>query len=364
MIGTILATAAGIVAAPVVAGLAYRAVRRYRVATATAIRTPNGIVEERFVRIGGIDQWIGIRGEDRDNPVLLVLHGGPGSPYSIFTPLLRSWEKRFTVVQWDRRGAGKTLGRNGKAGSGELTFARMVDDGIEVAEFLRGLLHKDKLVLLAGSMGTLVGVPLVQRRPDLFSAYVGTDCYVDMARNEALGYQMALDRVCTAGNTKAVTALERIGPDPARWDTRAWSVKMQWAMGTDPVTPNGATKLVLKLLMTSPTHTLRDIGHWFTGFAYARDRLFDQFMAFDARRLGTRFEVPFFVFQGDSDVVTLTGLAEEYLAEVQAPAKALVPIHGASHFCAFTQPEQFLRGLLTHVRPLASPPTAPSTQTA
>ncbi len=78
MIGQILGGAAGIIAAPAVGGLAYRKARQRRVAKALEITTPNGIVEERFVRIGGIDQWIQLRGEDRDNPVLLVLHGGPG----------------------------------------------------------------------------------------------------------------------------------------------------------------------------------------------------------------------------------------------------------------------------------------------
>jgi pimeloyl-ACP methyl ester carboxylesterase len=49
----------------------------------------------------------------------------------------RPWERHFTVIQWDHRGAGKTLGRNGKAGSGPMTFDRRVADAIEVIEFLR-----------------------------------------------------------------------------------------------------------------------------------------------------------------------------------------------------------------------------------
>jgi hypothetical protein len=78
MIGTILAGAAGVVAAPVVGGLAWRTARQHRVAKALEITTPNRIVEQRFVKVGGIDQWLQLRGEDRNNPVLLVLHGGPG----------------------------------------------------------------------------------------------------------------------------------------------------------------------------------------------------------------------------------------------------------------------------------------------
>jgi pimeloyl-ACP methyl ester carboxylesterase len=357
----ILASVVGLLAAAAIAALGWRAVHRRRLAAVMAIRTPNGIVEHRFVRIGGVEQWIGIRGEDQANPVLLVLHGGPGSPYSVFTPLLRSWEKHFTVVQWDRRGAGRTLGRSGKPGVGELTFDRMVDDGIEVAEFLRQHLGKEKVVLLAGSMGTLVGTPLVQRRPDLFDAYVSTDCYVDMARNEAMGYQLALDRVRAAGNTKGVAALERIGADPSRWDAAAWGVKMQWAMKTDPVSPD-AMKLIFKLLLTSPEYRLRDVGNWLAGFGSVRDQTFSQFITYDARRFGTSFQIPVFLFPGDQDVITLTSLAEEYYTELQGPAKGLVLIPNASHFCAFTQPEEFLAALLSQVLPVvaASQPTASS----
>jgi pimeloyl-ACP methyl ester carboxylesterase len=176
MIRTILAGAAGVIAAPAVGGLAYRKARQRRVARALMIDTPNGIVEQRFVKVGGIDQWVQLRGEDRDNPVLLVLHGGPSWPNAVFTLPLRPWERYFTVVQWDHRGAGKTLGRNGKAGSGEMTFHCRVADAIEVTEFLRQYLGTDKVVLLAESMGTLTGTPLVKLRPDLFTPWWPPTC--------------------------------------------------------------------------------------------------------------------------------------------------------------------------------------------
>src|SRR5215217_5452109 len=100
MIRTILAGAAGVLAAPVVGGLAWRKARQRRVAKALVIDTPNGIVEQRFVNIGGIDQWIQLRGEDRGNPVLLVLHGGPGWPNAVFTLPLRPGGGNSTVAQW------------------------------------------------------------------------------------------------------------------------------------------------------------------------------------------------------------------------------------------------------------------------
>jgi pimeloyl-ACP methyl ester carboxylesterase len=328
--------------------------RRYRqgiLRNRAVLSGPHAVTESRFVTIGGVEQWLQIRGADRDNPVLLVVHGGPGSPYSIFTPVLRDWEEHFTVVHWDRRGAGRTLSRSGTPAPADLRFERLVDDGIEVAEFLRRHLRKDKVVLMTGSMGTLVGIPMAKRRPDLFSAYVGTDFYVNMVENDALGHAGTLERVRAAGNTKAVVALEGIGGDPRRWSVKDWGVRMQWSMGTDPA-PKSGFKMLFSLLLTKPDYSLRDVRSWLKGFGATRDAMFDQFMQWDARTLGTDFEIPFFLFQGGSDVVTLTRPAVEYFAEVCAPDKALVLIEGASHFCAFTHPAPFLTALRRHVLPV------------
>jgi pimeloyl-ACP methyl ester carboxylesterase len=369
MIGIVVAGVGALVALLVIGGLAYREVRRRRVAEALVIDTPDGIAEQLFVRIGGVEQWIQLRGEDRANPVLLVLHGGPGWPNATFTLPLRSWERHFTVVQWDHRGAGKTLRRTGRAGGGKMTFERRVGDAVELIEFLRRYLGADKVVVLAESMGTLTGLPLAKRRPDLLYALVVTDLYVDMARNEARKHQLTLGRLRAAGNTRSdtrgnrrgVAALERIGGDPTRWDLQAWNLNMAWAFRTNLPTPNLDRRLLFPLAWTSPIYTLRDLVALFRGFTWSTAQMLDQLKAYDARRLGTRFEVPLFLFQGKTDVITLTDLATEYFDEVEAPAKGLALIEDAGHFAAFTQPERFLAELVTQVRPLAlAPPPGPS----
>ncbi|NUO61366.1 MAG: alpha/beta hydrolase [Hamadaea sp.] len=354
MIETVAAATAAVVALPVVGALGYRAVRRSATAKQLAITTPNGIAEEHYLRVGGVEQWVQIRGEDRANPVLFVLHGGPGSPYAVFTPLIRSWEKHFTVVQWDRRGVGKTRARSGPADPAVNTFAQLADDAVEVIDFVRAHLDQDKVVLLAGSMGTMLGLPLARRRPDLFSALVCTDLYADMYRNEQDGYRQALERVRAAGNTKAIAALEKIGDDPNQWDLRAWQVKMDVTMKTDPVTPNGVAKLLFPLAMTSPLYSLSGVKHLLAGFMDTQKQMHDEVMRYDAYAGGTRFEVPFFLLQGASDVLTLTEPAVEFFERVEAPVKAMALIEDASHFAAFTQPDRFLTQLLKHVRPMVT----------
>jgi pimeloyl-ACP methyl ester carboxylesterase len=98
------------------------------------ITAPRGIDEARYVPVGGIDQYISIRGEDRDNPVILFLHGGPGDATNPWGYLaFRSWLNHFTVVQWDQRGAGRTLGRSGPSIAPTITVERMTQDGVELA---------------------------------------------------------------------------------------------------------------------------------------------------------------------------------------------------------------------------------------
>ncbi len=140
-----------------------------------AISTPNGIEEAKYLKIGGIEQWVTIRGEDRANPAILVLHGGPGDAtnpwgYAGF----RTWLKTYTVVQWDQRGAGRTLSRNGPASGASLNLDRLVRDGIELAGVLRTSLGKDEIILLGHSAGSVLGVLMARAKPDLFHAFVGT----------------------------------------------------------------------------------------------------------------------------------------------------------------------------------------------
>ena len=163
---------------------------RARNAQTYAITAPNGIDEATYVEIGAIEQWITIRGENRNNPVLLFLHGGPGDAtnpwgYAAF----RSWLKYFTLVQWDQRGAGRTFGRNGASSASTITPDRMVQDGIELSELLKKRLHKDKILLVGHSWGSVLGFFMVKARPDLFSAFIGTgQVAAEFSRSSAVAY--------------------------------------------------------------------------------------------------------------------------------------------------------------------------------
>ncbi|MFK9092101.1 alpha/beta fold hydrolase [Bacillus salipaludis] len=317
------------------------------------ISIANSIVEGCYVKIGGIDQWITIRGENLNNPVLLLIHGGPASTYSVFSPLLRSWEKHFIVVQWDQRGAGKTFGKNGKDGSGTITFDRLAQDGIEVAEYLRDKLGHQKVILIGSSVGSLIGIMMAKLRPDLFYAYVGTDQNASDPQKQYLLYKFTVNALRTAGNIKGVQLLEKIGSDISQWSRKDYDMINRLRVNAIKDVPNMITDLFLPSMLSSPEHKIKDMIDIFKGMSFSLDQLFDELVSFDVKKLGLRFEVPIFIFQGDTDILTPTELAKVYYDEIEAPYKEFVLIKNAGHLACFARADQFLEELIERVCPLA-----------
>jgi pimeloyl-ACP methyl ester carboxylesterase len=326
-------------------------VLRSRNARDYAITSQNGIDEARYVEVGGIEQWITIRGEDRRNPVLLFLHGGPGDAtnpwgYAGF----RSWLKTFTVVQWDQRGAGRTLGKNG-ALAPTITIDRMAQDGIELAELLRKTLRKDKIVLVGHSWGSILGVFMAKARPDLFYAFVGTGQVADPSRNYAVAYEDLLKKAETLGEQRAIRELKDVGPPPYSGG-QGYAVQRKWSNlfeGADIFLSS-----MLGLALSAPGYTLRDINDWGEGQDVSGQRLIPQTSTLESKALGGEFALPVFVIQGAEDFTTPTSLARSFLNSLRAPRKAFVPVDGGGHFAVFIRSDVFLKALVARVLPLTT----------
>ncbi|MEV5971752.1 alpha/beta hydrolase [Streptomyces sp. NPDC051921] len=357
---TVAATSAAALAASAVALLGHRALERSRNASLMKITSPNGIDEQGFVRIGGIEQWISIRGEDPANPVILELHGGPGASTAIFGPRTRSWEKHFTIVRWDMRGTLKTLGRNGAEGSGEMTFDRVYADAIEITDHIRARLAVDKVVLLGHSYGSVFGLRLARAFPDRYSAYVGTDQNIHDAGRDDSVHRALLTRLRAGGKRREVAAVEALHPDERRWTARERAMHAKLLATSDPLTLDTMKKTVMGSLWFSPLHSLREMRLFLKGMPLS-EQIAQATAGCDDWADGTEFELPFFVFQGEKDVLTSPALARRFFDDVQAPVKGFALIEGGSHFAAFRRPERFLELLLAHVRPLVARETVGTT---
>lgn len=285
------------------------------------------VEDASFVTIGGIEQWVTIRGDDDRKPVLLLLHGGPGDVQSPFISIYAPYERDFVLVQWDERGAGQTFARNGAAG---VTLERLIADGIDLAGQLRRRFSRQKLIVFGHSWGSVIATGMAQQRPDLFDAYVGTGQVTAWADTVQFQFDFLKRRYKEKGDSNALAALDAIGkPDPNNgkeyfsWsrpirqflnpsDT-AWLVEMR-----NVATANGVTETMMKAVSD---------GMIASGAALSFG---------DLPTTAVRFKIPYYVIQGRDDLFAPTPLVEAYFNNVSAPKKRAFFIEGAGHFALAT----------------------------
>jgi pimeloyl-ACP methyl ester carboxylesterase len=355
MLGTLItASAAALVAVPAAAALGYRQLKRARLAKALRITGPNGIDESGFVRIGGIDQWISVRGDDRRNPVILEILGGHGASNLIFLPRTRGWERHFTVVRWDMRGAGFTFARSGPDGQGELTLERLYSDALEVTEHVRRRLGVAKLLLVANSFGSITGLRLARDHPELYAAYVGTDQNIVAGGRLDPAYDGLLARLqADPRKQKQAAEIAAMGRDRTAWSADQYAQFNKLVVTTDRLTYDTMKTVVMRSLWFSPLHGLRGVRAYLKAMRFS-ERVAPAAAAVDEWADGTHFRLPIFVFQGSHDVLTPPEAARRFVADATAPVKDFAQIDDAGHFASFRHPDRFLELMLTKVRPVVT----------
>ncbi|HVY66994.1 MAG TPA: alpha/beta hydrolase [Gammaproteobacteria bacterium] len=288
-----------------------------------------------FADVHGTPQWLTFRGDDVRNPALLVV-GGPGAGCAALAPFFAAFEHAFTLVQWDQPGAGYTFGRG--ADDAGLTLERLVRDGLRAAEIACERLRVPRLALLCFSGGTVPGLQMVQRRPDLFCAYVGCGQFVDWRAQDARSYELLLERARTRGDAAMLAELTAIGPPPYA-DAATDARKSQYAGAPTPRELEAFAALASvarAALAASPA----EAPYFAPGVPWPEPRarafaaytaLRSELVAFDARRLGRRFALPVFFVQGAEDLYSVTAEVQRYAAEIEAPHVEVVTIDGAGH---------------------------------
>jgi len=302
-------------------------------AAATALAAPTPIGEEGFVPIGGIDQWVSIRGRDRSRPAILFLHGGPCDAQSPHLSLFAPWEERYVVAQWDQRGSGKTFEKNGAA-TPDVTFERITQDSVEVTRHVLGRLGARKLILVGHSWGALLGLQVARLKPELFHAFVGTGQPVAAKKIVDRMVASAISRAQAAGDTKAADDLKQTSEQELMSDqTKFVGLLVKW---TEPFIASDQTYI------QTPSAFPND---------FCGTRLNPSLLTADAKSGGYDLPVPYFVIQGRDDNRTLPADAHAFLNRVHAPMKGYTAIDGG-HFAFVTNPSGFLNALDNDLRKL------------
>ncbi|MBK6266976.1 alpha/beta hydrolase [Marivirga sp. S37H4] len=309
----------------------------------SAISQSKSINEEKYISIGGIEQWVTIKGEDIEKPVILFLHGGPGSVMSPYHNIYSGWEKDFILVNWDQRGAGRTFGRNAPTGVNEdywienpLSVEQMSTDGIELSKYLIKYLGKEKITLIGTSWGSILGTTMALKRPDLFYAYIGHSQLVNFTENIKYAYQKVYAMAQNADDKESVEKLESLASPPytdAKSTGQLLRIIKKYERKNSVPAPESWWVLASGYdNETDANNRYNGDDYSFINFAGHKKIGIEAMSAtVDFMKDGLNFKIPVYLVQGEEDILTSKEITKAYFDAISAPEKEYFLLPEAAH---------------------------------
>jgi pimeloyl-ACP methyl ester carboxylesterase len=296
---------------------------------------PNSVASLEQVRLGGLNQFILIRGKDKNCPILLFLHGGPGMPAMYLAHRFqRKLENHFVVVHWDRRGAGKSFDENIPIDT--MTVQQMIADTCELVQHLRKRFGQEKVYLVGHSWGTYLGMLVIQRHPEFFYAYVGIGQLTgeghDSQEIAEIQDRFIRQQALETNNQEALGELD----SAERFDREKWLFRF----GGELRHATSFWPLILAGLQ-SPEYTLMDVRNVVRGSTFSQRHMKYDAMSGPLIQAATLLQIPVYFFTGRYDYTDPFELTEQYFEKLQAPVKKIVWFEDSAHFPFLEESDKF-----------------------
>jgi pimeloyl-ACP methyl ester carboxylesterase len=305
----------------------------------------NSITKWENVMLGDCEQWLSIRGADKNNPVLLFLHGGPGTPEIPFLiKYNRDLENIFTVVSWDQRGAGKSFSKEVPPES--MNLDQFLADTHELTQYLKEKFGKEKIYLMGHSWGTLLGIQAVHRNPKDYHAYIAVAQTSDGRREELLSYEKVLEQAKKANHGSAVKELEKIGgPKEGKYNggDNGLGTRLKWVryFGGAAFHEEKSIWPLIKDVVKTPVYSTLEKLKYPRGEKFSLKHLYDDVRDIQLKKEIKSVKVPVYFFHGVYDNQVPLEVARDFFEGLKAPEKKFTVFDNSAHGVLYEEPEKF-----------------------
>lgn len=300
---------------------------------------PEAIAEERMFTLGGVKQYVLLRGKNRAAPLLVYVHGGPGMTA---TPFLRTYNEKleddFLVVYWEQRGTSNSYSES--LDPEAFTIDRITEDLGNLVDQLTQEFKQTKVLLVGHSWGTIPALAYAATSPKKVAAYIAVSQTVNQIESDTMGYEWALEQARERGYDKSVKKLKDLGPPPYSIDEFVTQRKQVNFLGGGMVEPISDLKAAWIALKT-PEFSWPKLGSLVDGIQFSGAALWGEQQQFDAISRYPILDVPIYFLVGRYDRIISSELAEKYFESVNAPYKELFWFENSAHAPQFEEPELF-----------------------
>ena len=302
------------------------------------------IMEE--IEVNNSRQWIYCRGINKNKPILLFLHGGPGTAS---TGLIRKFvpelENRFVVIHWDQRGAGKSFSAANKQES--FTVEKMIEDVGQLTEIILKKFNRNKIFIMGVSWGSYLGIEAIKRWPQYYTAYIGSGQIVYQNLGEQLSYDYVLQKATNEHNPKAIKDFQNIGypPYPIKKHVPYLMKQRKWLGYYGGSFKNQEVQKEFSsfsILWKQEEFDFVDKINWIRGQLRSEKILGPEFRKVDFRQTAINFSIPIYIAQGKHDMQTPTSLVIDWFDSIQSPDKELKIFEESGHLPIVEEKESFI----------------------
>jgi len=284
---------------------------------------------EESITVGGIRQFISIKGKDHLLPLLLFLHGGPGGSVMKYAGnFTENLQEHFIVVQWDQRETGRTLELN--ASPIPLSVSLFQHDTYEVIQYLLKRFRREKIYLAAHSWGTVLGFHIAGKYPELLYAYMPVGPMINQQESERIALAMLREQAAKARNEKQLEELSTVHIPFQNGEELYYHRK--WLLNFA-----GSRKKL------SRSYVVNWSARWL--------KVFNDASAQNLMEDLKQVRCPVYFFAGRKDYQTNSAITEKYHEMLTAPKKGLFWFEFSAHAIPTSEPELFQQLIIENVLP-------------
>ena len=302
------------------------------------IKDDNSISVLEHIEINGSGHEIMIRGNDKDSPVIIVVHGGPGSPEIPYTTQYQDLlEANFTVVHYDQRASGKSY--HFFEDYSNLSPDLLVEDLLATTDYISERLGKEKVILMGHSFGTYIATQAAYKAPEKYEAYIGIGQMSDTIESELEGLSYTIKQAQKEGNTDDVLYLQGLTEkikNGEMFTPRNYVIKYGGSsrMIDDPDGNN------IDILFSSE-YSLLDVIRYNYGLTYSQEILLKDLTKNPLPSIVTKLELPTYFIMGKYDFMTSSNAAKKYFDTIEADKKEFIAFEQSAHYPQFEEKEKF-----------------------
>ena len=307
------------------------------------------------IKLGGVDQYLVIRGVDTTKPVMLFLHGGPGSPEVAFMRETNTAiENDFVMVYWEQRGAGKSYSKDLPAES--MNLEQFITDTKELSELLVKRFGKNKIYLMGHSWGSFLGILTAHKYPELFHAYYGVGQVCHQYRGEQVSFNWLKEQANQNKDEDVIITLsELVFPDSTA-SSHTWLDFLMVARNYTMKYGGGVTHdmrsmwTVLKMVIFAQEYTLSEKINFMSGSLLSLEKLWPEVINTNLFSEIDSMQVPVYIFQGKYDYQTPYVVAKDFYDQLKAPEKEFFSFENSAHSPIMEEVDKFNEILLKSIK--------------